>query len=339
MLWTMLKILAGGGSNAALDTIMHAFDAKLAMVPDKVEPPPGAPRRRTFTSTIPVKESSVVNMSARQRMTVGPTMLRLIRQMNKSSGYYAKPLRSPLTHAEPEVFSAIEAVARQHGATAVRYVRVADDDLFADLGVPHRNAIIFTVPMDKVAMDTAPSFECFHEVAMGYLRLATTGNAVADHLRAQGFAAYPGTALGGLSDYSRLGERAGLGTIGYHGMLITPQDGALLRINVIYTSIDNIAVEAPQTTSWIRDFCSKCRKCVRECPPGAIHEAPIRLENGRVQCIDTTACLDEFSRNFGCAICIDVCPFTQKGLVVLQERFKGNPDAPHYDLVPATPSS
>ena len=54
-------------------------------------------------------------------------------------------------------------MAAEHGATAVRYVLVPDDCVFAGKAIPYRNAIVFTVKMDKPALDTAPSFEAFLE--------------------------------------------------------------------------------------------------------------------------------------------------------------------------------
>lgn len=334
MIGAMLKALLGfgGGKNAMLDTMLAHHDAKLRKLHARVPPPGNAPARNSFTAKIPPSESSMLNMSARQRMTVGPTMMKLMREMGRSSRLYERPLPSPRREAPAEVFARVEELARAEGAAAVRAVRLTDDCLFAGLGVPHRNAIVYTVRMDKAALDTAPSFECFHEVARGYLRLAVIGNAVAAVLRNEGYDAFPGTALGGLSDYSRGAERAGLGSIGYHGTLITPHEGALLRINVIYTSIDNLPFHEPEPTSWIRDFCSMCRKCVRSCPAGAIHEQPIVLKNGRVECITSAKCLDYFASHFGCAICIDVCPFSQAGFSRVKEVFRGRDDAPRFSV-------
>ena len=51
---------------------------------------------------------------------------------------------------------------------------------------------------------------------------------------------------------------------------------------------------------------------------------------------ETSTCLDYFAQHDGCAICIDVCPFSQKGFFELERRFKGRPDAPRFsvDIVP-----
>lgn len=340
MLGLMLRSLfgvSGFDKRSMLDRMLEEHDRTLLALQGLVPAGSGSDARRSFTSTIPVEQHSMASLSPRQRLRAGPIMLRLVREMSRSRRTYTHPVVPESREASPELLARVEAVAAEHGATAVRYVLVPDDCIFAGKAIPYRNAIVFTVKMDERALDTAPSFEAFLEVARGYHRMAVIGNRIAAMLRAEGHAAHPGTALGGVTDYSRLGELAGLGAIGYHGVLITPGEGAMLRLSTVYTSIENLPVRPPAPTGWIRDFCAKCRKCVRECPPGAIHERPVLKPNGRVQCIDTTACLDYFSANYGCGVCIDVCPFTQTGFDVIAARFKGNPKAPRYEIRPLPP--
>ena len=331
----VLRLLLGAQEeDAMLDTVLAVHDDKLRGVPGAAKAPPGAPLRNTFTSTIPAERTFFNKLSLKQRLKTAPTMLALMSQVARSASFYTHPLPSPKTMAPQELFEEIERTARDEGVTAIRYVSVTDDCIFGRLGVPYRNAIVFTVRMAKDALDTAPSYECFREVERGYLRLAFAANRIAELLRARGFGAYPGTALGGLSDYPRIAELAGLGAIGYHGCLITPGEGALLRANTIYVSIQNLPQRTPEPTDWIRDFCAMCRRCVRECPAKAIHASPRVLESGRVECIDSAACLNHFSANYGCGVCIDVCPFSQRSMSEIAERFKGNPSAPKYEVGP-----
>ena len=140
-------------------------------------------------------------------------------------------------------------------------------------------------------------------------------------MRERGFAAYPGTALGGVTDYCVLGEMAGLGAIGYHGMLIAPDGGTRLRISTVYTNITNLPASGTNPHTWIRDFCAKCRKCIRGCPPGAIYDEPRDAEWAGKSCIDYPACLDTFSRDWGCAVCVAVCPFSNAGYDKIKQGF------------------
>lgn len=332
------KVMTGGAKNAMLDNMLVIHDAKLNFVPNVERPDSDAkaPPRQSFTSSVPPEKMSLMNVTLGQRRKLMPTMMKLMWRMNKSAKFYEKPLQAPSTSLAEDKRREIEEQARALGATDIRYVRLTDDCLLGGLGVPHRYAMVYTVEMGKEALDSAPSFECFHEVAKGYLRLATIGNHIAERLRKEGVAAYPGTALGGLTDYCRVAEKAGLGTIGYHGCLISKTSGAILRINTIYVSAEDLPFEDDDNeTAWIRDFCANCKKCVRECPPVAIHDQPKVQENGRSECIETSKCLDYFAENFGCAICIDVCPFTQAGYEKIERGFKGKKkrDAPKFELM------
>jgi len=334
MLELLTKMLIGGsGKNAMLDTMLEVHDAKAMGLPHLVHPADDADPRQPFTSTIPESELSIAQQGPRQKMRMLPIMLPLMRAMNTSASFYKKPFLPDgvtSTTAASELFDEVQHLVRSMGGKSAVWVHVPDDAIFKGKGIPHRQALLFSVQMDKAALDTSPSFESFLEVARCYKQMALISNAVTRLLRKRGHAAYPGTALGGLTDYSRLGEIAGLGTIGYHGLLITPDEGALLRLNTVYVSIENIPEPPPNPTAWIRDFCSMCHKCVRSCPPQAIHHQPEVQANGRVACIESQTCLNHFAANHGCAVCADVCPFSQRGYAEVQARFKGNADAPQY---------
>jgi epoxyqueuosine reductase QueG len=43
-----------------------------------------------------------------------------------------------------------------------------------------------------------------------------------------------------------------------------------------------------------------------------------------------------FNQNFGCAICLAVCPFSVSGYEQVKSRFKGNPKAPQFRIPVAT---
>lgn len=184
--------------------------------------------------------------------------------------------------------------------------------------------------MDKEPLDSSPSLASQLEVMRGYKRLAIIGNELARFMKHAGFAAYPGTALGGITDYDYLAELAGLGAIGYHGLLITPGEGARLRINTIYTNIENLSIQEENAHLWVRDFCAMCKKCIRSCPVEAIFDTPRPRGDGGMQCIDHATCREYFSRNYGCAVRLAACPFSQVGYQAIKERFRGNPHAPQF---------
>jgi epoxyqueuosine reductase QueG len=113
-------------------------------------------------------------------------------------------------------------------------------------------------------------------------------------------------------------------------MLITPGEGARLRINTIYTNITNLPIKSGNEHLWVRDFCAVCSKCIRECPVDAIFQQPIPRGDGGMQCIDHDSCRDYFNQKFGCAICLARCPFSAAGYAKVKSNFRGAPKAPKF---------
>jgi epoxyqueuosine reductase len=322
----------------SLDRLLAEMDRHLDRLDPLIRPAPQSRPRTPFDSDIPVEQISTLNFTAKQRLAVLPQMVPLMLGMRRSARMYDTPAPAAPSEASAAVIAELEAIARAAGAQDIGYVKVPNSAIFQDKGIPCHYAIVFTVEMDKEPISTAPSFDCMHEVMRGYKNLAAISNRLADYLRGHGFAAYPGTALGGLTDYPQLAELAGLGAIGYHGLLITPGEGARLRINTIYTNITNLPTLERRGEEnehrWVRDFCALCKKCIRSCPVGAIYEQPRPRGDGGMQTIEHAACRDYFTANYGCAVCLAVCPFSQAGYEKVRSRFKGNPEAPQYRIEP-----
>lgn len=336
ILRTMGKIFKGFKEDDKvdmLDRLLEALDGKMHGLTELKLPAPDAPPRTSFTADIPPSQVSMATLPPHKRIRMLPIMLPLMWNMWRSSNCYKKSFVPTRQEVSPEWADELVKMAKDLGASNISFVKVPPRAVFQHLGVPHEYAVVFTVKMDKEKIDTAPSYDCFLEVAKGYRNLARISNKLTRWMRKGGVAAYPGTALGGLTDYSHIAELSGLGTIGYHGLLITPDDGALLRINTIYTNVTNLPIQDENPHSWIRDFCSKCRKCIRKCPVDAIFPQPKPRPGGGMQCIDHKTCRDYFASNFGCAVCVKVCPFSIAGYDKIHDHFKGAPDAPIFSLL------
>jgi epoxyqueuosine reductase QueG len=79
---------------------------------------------------------------------------------------------------------------------------------------------------------------------------------------------------------------------------------------------------APNPHGWVLDFCGRCEKCVRSCPPEAIFTtAPVDAVTGRKATVHYKKCLDYFGEHQGCAVCVKVCPFSQAGYDRIQSSF------------------
>ena len=345
MFQKLVGTFVGGSRNErgglSLDGILQRMDRHLDRFTTLVRPAPESKPRTPFDTNLPPEQISTHNFTFRQTLKMIPEMVPLLLGMQRSARMYDGRFQPTKNEASPAFIAQLEALARAAGAKDIGYVKVPRNAIFRDKGIPHEYAIVFTVEMDQEPIETAPSFACMHEVARGYKNLAVISNNVARFMRQHGFAAYPGTALGGLTDYPHLAELAGLGAIGYHGLLISPGEGARLRINTIYTNITNLPTLEAQGKQnehlWVRDFCSMCKKCVRKCPVNAIYDQPQPRGDGGMQSIEHAVCRDYFTANYGCAVCLAVCPFSHSGYDKVQARFKGNPSAPQF-RIPLEPS-
>jgi NAD-dependent dihydropyrimidine dehydrogenase PreA subunit len=339
----VMRVFGGGASKGEdgvrkvdnLDRLLAGFDKKLGNLDQLVKPSEDAPPRTSFTSDLPREEVSIMQLSWREMLRVLPRMIPLQIRMRLGGRFYRRSFVSKRDEVSSEWVEELESMARAMGAKDIRYVKVPPQAIYEGMGVPCEYAVVFTVEMENEPLKTAPSLDCFLEVADGYSRLAKISNALTSWMRKTGVAAYPGTALGGHTDYTYLGELAGLGAIGYHGLLITPGEGARLRINTIYTNAKNLPIQKDNPHLWVRDFCSKCHKCIRKCPPQAIFEEPVPRTGGGMQCIDHKTCRDYFAGHFGCGVCLVVCPFSQAGYEKIHKQFKGAPDAPQFRIDPS----
>lgn len=326
-------MISGTGKKPSLDSMLAVFDRELENFQTLVQPDATSKPRTPFdSSNLTFEQMYMSQMTLRQILTLLPVMLPLRAQMSQSARLYDGQFTPTRSEATPEFLPNLENMARTAGAADIRYVRVPRNAIFQHKGVPHEYAVVITVEMDREKLANAPSFDAFWEVAKGYGNLARIGNQLAGFMRRNGFAAYPGTALGGLTDYTHLAEVAGLGAIGYHGLLITPNEGARLRINTIYTNITNLPIQTENEHLWVRDFCALCKKCIRGCPVQAIYDQPRPRGDGGMQCIDHAACRDYFNQNYGCAVCLVRCPFSDMGYEKVKARFKGNPRAPQFRI-------
>jgi epoxyqueuosine reductase len=111
--------------------------------------------------------------------------------------------------------------------------------------------------------------------------------------------------------------RAGLGFIGKNSMLIHPREGSYFVLSTILTTAD---LPPTPPLADIANGCGGCRRCLDDCPTGAIVEAGV---------VDSRRCLSYLTIEtagdaiaeplaarmdgwvFGCDVCQDVCPYNR----------------------------
>ena len=185
--------------------------------------------------------------------------------------------------------------------------------MFQDTAIRYTQAVVLVMEMDRERMDLAPNPDTAVMVHETYNALGQVSNRIADWLRERGYAAHAGHPLGGMALYPPMAQAAGLGWRGINGLVITPQFGPCVRLAAVFTEIDNFPVYVGDEHAWVLDFCEKCRRCIRDCPPAAFYESPTHHENGLVTVLDNGKCFPYFMAYHGCSICIKVCPFHQQG--------------------------
>lgn len=73
-----------------------------------------------------------------------------------------------------------------------------------------------------------------------YEKTGVIADSLAKLLRKMGFGAHSGPGMGGPTIYPVLAEKAGIGTFGLNGLIITPENGPRHRVGVVYTNIKNL---------------------------------------------------------------------------------------------------
>ena len=140
--------------------------------------------------------------------------------------------------------------------------------------------------------------------------------------------------------------RAGLGWIGKHTNLITPEYGSWVFIGELVLNLD-LEYDEEQ----VEDHCGSCTLCIDACPTEAITEAYV---------VDSNKCIsyatielrdaelpEQIVQNlegwlYGCDICQDVCPWNRFQQVTHESRFEpreGNINASLSGTLEMTPES
>ncbi len=219
---------------------------------------------------------------------------------------------------------ALREFAQSVGADEIGYAAVPQEWVFKNLAIRYTHAIVLVMEMDKARMDLAPNPDTAVMVHETYNQLGQVSNKIADWLREQGYAAHAGHPLGGMALYPPMAQTAGLGWRGINGLVITPEFGPRVRLAAVFTEIENFPVHEGNEHAWVLDFCESCRRCIRDCPPGAFYDEPIQHESGLVTVLDNAKCFPYFAIYHGCSVCIKVCPFHQQSYDKIKKSYSSN---------------
>lgn len=140
--------------------------------------------------------------------------------------------------------------------------------------------------------------------------------------------------------------RAGLGWLGKHSNVITPEYGSWVFIGELLLNL-----KLDYDTDQIEDHCGTCTLCIDACPTAAITEPYV---------VDSKKCIsyatielrapelpEQIENNlsgwlYGCDICQDVCPWNRFEETTAEGRFaprQGNVNAALTDILELTPET
>ncbi|MFQ4138625.1 4Fe-4S dicluster domain-containing protein [Nodosilinea sp. PGN35] len=240
---------------------------------------------------------------------------------------------APISLPPDEAAAQIKALARQRGAALVGITPLTEKLCYHDFDPPFAYAIAIAIPMDREEMLHTPSQRSNREIMRTYLDVNRVAIEVAEQIRNLGWPAQASTNLAPDSSVEVLhvpvAIQAGLGQLGKHGSMITPEYGSNVRLATVLTDMP-LAIDQPRNIG-VDDFCATCRICETNCPPHAISPAKQMVRGMERWYVNFDKCAPYFAETRGCGICIEVCPWSEPGrgprmMKTLLER-RGEPSA------------
>lgn len=137
-------------------------------------------------------------------------------------------------------------------------------------------------------------------------RLTNAVHGIAGLLKDQGYRSLPMPTvaptdqrfLRAVFSYKDAAELAGLGSVGRHTMLITPEFGSRIKMTCLLTE----AVIEPTPKSR-KDYCLKCNACIKACPSKAL-QMP---KKGQAYAMNPYACRTYRIAGLNCSVCMKAC--------------------------------
>ena len=93
-------------------------------------------------------------------------------------------------------------------------------------------------------------------------------------------------------------REAGLGSIGRHGLLITPQFGPRVRLACLLTD-----AEIEPSPKRQKDYCVNCDACIRVCPAKVLQPP----KEGEIYSMNKFACRTYRQTGLTCSVCLKAC--------------------------------
>jgi epoxyqueuosine reductase QueG len=211
-----------------------------------------------------------------------------------------------------EMAREIKTKAKDLGASLVGLTRVTKHALYEGHEAAFPAAVSLGLAMKREEMTHAPQERAAVEVMRSYREISRVAILLAEHIRGMGFHA---KAYGNPNSteilHIPLAIDAGLGELGKHGSMISLEHGSNFRLAAVLTDLP-FTFDEPVDVG-VEDLCLVCRRCVVDCPPGAIFDDKQIVRGEERWYVDFDRCIPYFVKTYGCAICIEVCPWSEPG--------------------------
>jgi ferredoxin len=230
-----------------------------------------------------------------------------------------------------QMSSYIKRAAALFGASLTGICNVNTNWLYADTEIPDKctHAVVMAIEMDTEGIATSPAIPAAAATGVGYSRMGFVLALLGEFIRNLGHTAIQCGNDTGLS--VPLAIDAGLGQLGRHGLLITPQYGSRVRLCKIFT---DLPIQEDQPIDFgVTEYCRRCKQCAEACEVDAISMedeptfTPACKSNnlGVLKWpVNAERCYEFWCNNGGdCSTCIAVCPYTRRTF----KRVPLNPDA------------
>ena len=237
-------------------------------------------------------------------------MLANVWQLRRQDG----PVSQPRIQVDDQAAMAtvIKSEAIRLGAGIVGITRVTDEALYEGYKAPYKYAISIGYPMDRAEMVHVPHEEAAVEVMRAYKEVSRIAIELGEYIRTLG---WPAKAYGNPNStdilHIPLAISAGLGQLGKHGSLISKEFGSNFRLAAVLTDLP-MKIDQPVDLA-VDDLCLACRRCVVDCPPSALSNEKQLVRGEMKWYVDFDKCIPYFVKTYGCAICIEVCPWSEPG--------------------------
>ncbi len=149
-----------------------------------------------------------------------------------------------------------------------------------------RNSI--TPKMDSIALDFCIAMEKYHVLCIPIPTLESEWDDNTGRWRS-------------IVSQKHAAQAAGLGTMGRHSLLITPEFGSMVWLGAV------LCEQELEPDNLKEQICNDCNLCVNACPANALENQEIKQQ----ACWDFAFGEDEIKKNWriACHKCRDICPY------------------------------